>query len=159
MIGKWTREAVYIHRSAWKLLPPWQRERIRQAERISGYRHADLAKIRHDKPFVSLLDYPLFNVDPHPALTRARTVDLAKGSVRETRYGTENPPILHRKEEFVADTHPRRTAWAKLTRAEEECGLYPKDKLSKIGFLRFWEPMWEKAQPCLRRRGFGRSVG
>lgn len=152
MIGKWTREAVYVHRSAWKLLPPWQRERIRQAERLSGHRTAALAKIRHDKPVVSLLDYPTFETDLHPALFRAYTVDLAQGAVRQTRYGAENPPILHRKEEFVGPSHPRRAAWAALTAAEEECGLYPKDKLSKIGFRAYWTPMWRRAQPCLRQR-------
>jgi DNA phosphorothioation-associated putative methyltransferase len=156
VIGKWTREAVYVHRSAWPLLPPWQRERIRRAVRIAGHREAsavDVAKIRHDGSVVSLLDYPLFETDPHPALFRAFTVNLKTGTVRVAAYQRgPSQPLLHRKEEMVASSHPRYARWAAQTRAEEECGLYPKELLSRIGFRRVWEPMWEKAQPCLRRR-------
>jgi DNA phosphorothioation-associated putative methyltransferase len=154
VIGKRAREALYVHRSAWPALPLGHRVLITKAAAAARHHTATLAKIRHDGRGVSLLDYPEFDHDPHPALAKAYTVDLRDGSVRVSDYGSsENPPILHRKEELVASTHPRYAAWSAQTLAEEECGLYPAGMLSRIGFRKVWEPMWKKARPCLKRLG------
>jgi DNA phosphorothioation-associated putative methyltransferase len=153
MIGKRTQEALYVHRSAWSALPDELQALIRQAEDKTGYRGADVAKIWHNRCVVSLLDYPEFDTDPHPALKFRRTVDLCKGKFSQGKANKDNPPILHRKEEMVAPSYPGYRDWERQTVAEEACGLYPRGMLSKIGFRKVWQPMWEQAQPCLKRLG------
>jgi hypothetical protein len=48
-----------------------------------------------------------------------------------------NPPILHRKETFVAPDHPLRPKFARLTAAEEAKGLL--DESHRIGTRNQWE--------------------
>src|SRR5690348_4340998 len=53
----------------------------------------NLVKFRLDEIKVSFLAYPDFFDDPHPALNRALTIDLATGKVRPTDYSAHsNPP-------------------------------------------------------------------
>jgi DNA phosphorothioation-associated putative methyltransferase len=49
----------------------------------------------------------------------------------------KNPPILHRKEEFLPSDHPLRAKFARLTRQEEKWGLYEKPEV--IGTREGWE--------------------
>jgi len=98
----------------------------------------NLIKFRTDELKVSFLSYPDFMDDPHPALRHAVTIDLASGKARHTDYaGNLNPPILHRKEAFLAPEHPRRAGFAALTKAEEAAGLY--ERTATIGFKLNWE--------------------
>ncbi len=98
----------------------------------------NLIKFRTDELKVSFLCYPEFLHDPHPALRHAITIDLASGKARHTDYADNlNPPILHRKETFLAFEHPRRAAFAALTKAEEAAGLY--ERTATIGFKLNWE--------------------
>jgi hypothetical protein len=98
----------------------------------------NLIKFRTDELKVSFLSYPDFMDDPHPALRHAVTIDLASGKARHTDYANNlNPPILHRKETFLAPDHPRRAAFAELTMAEEAAGLY--ENTATIGFKLNWE--------------------
>ena len=48
-----------------------------------------------------------------------------------------NPPILHRKEEFVAVDYQGREKFARLTRQEESWGLY--EEPSAIGTRYVWQ--------------------
>jgi DNA phosphorothioation-associated putative methyltransferase len=89
-------------------------------------------------PQVSYLAYPRFDTDAHPALSAAVTVSLGKLTVALRDYSrSENPPVIHRKEEFVAADHPRRALWAQLTRAEIRAGLY--EHPERIGTLQGWQ--------------------
>jgi len=98
----------------------------------------NLIKFRTDELKVSFLSYPDFMDDPHPALRHAVTIDLATGKARHMDYADNlNPPILHRKETFLAPEHPRRAGFAALTRAEEAAGLY--ERTATIGFKLNWE--------------------
>ena len=98
----------------------------------------NLIKFRTDELKVSFLSYPDFIDDPHPALRHAVTIDLASGKARHTDYAENlNPPILHRKETFLAPEHPRRAGFAALTKAEEAAGLY--ERTATIGFKLNWE--------------------
>jgi hypothetical protein len=95
-------------------------------------------KFRTDQLKVSFLSYPEFFDDAHPALRKAVIVDLTSGKARHTDYGENlNPPILHRKETFLPTNHPRRGEFERLTRQEEEAGLY--QKTATIGFKLNWE--------------------
>ena len=51
----------------------------------------------------------------------------------------ENPPVLHRKETFLAPTHALFTKFARLTRQEERHGLL--DNAATIGTRAGW-PTW-----------------
>lgn len=105
----------------------------------------NLIKFRTDELKVSFLSYPEFMDDPHPSLRHAITIDLAIGKARHTHYaGNLNPPILHRKEAFLAPGHPQRTSFAALTEAEDAAGLYA--HTATIGFKLNWERL-------LRERG------
>ena len=68
------------------------------------------------------------------------TVHLQTFRVRERDYTTSrNPPILHRKETFVASDHPLHAKFARLTRQEEAKGLY--EAPTHIGTRRGWEEL------------------
>jgi hypothetical protein len=98
----------------------------------------NLVKLRTDELKLSFLAYPEFETDPHPALRHALSIDLATGKARHTDYaGNANPPILHRKETFLAPGHPLQSQFEALTRAEEAAGLY--DETATIGFKLNWE--------------------
>lgn len=98
----------------------------------------NLIKFRTDELKVSFLSYPEFMDDPHPSLRHAITIDLATGTARHTDYaGNLNPPILHRKETFMIPEHPKRAAFAELTKAEDAAGLYA--HTATIGFKLNWE--------------------
>ena len=71
--------------------------------------------------------------------------------VRERSYHDQaNPPVLHRKEEFVGSTHPLKDKFARLTRLEEAKGLF-KDPAS-IGTRDGWAR-------ALGERGLAISIG
>ena len=66
------------------------------------------------------------------------TVHLQTFRMREWDYTSyRNPPILHRKETFVASDHPLHAKFARLTRQEESKGLY--EAPAHIGTRLGWE--------------------
>ncbi|MCI0539596.1 MAG: DNA phosphorothioation-associated putative methyltransferase [Verrucomicrobiales bacterium] len=100
----------------------------------------NVIKFRTDELKVSFLSYPDFMDEAHPQLRHAVTIDLVTGRARQTGYGQNlNPPILHRKEQFLPEHHPRRSLFEALTRAEESEGLY--EQTATIGFKLNWEKM------------------
>src|SRR5258706_1583052 len=98
----------------------------------------NVIKFRTDEMKVSFLSYPAFIDEAHPVLHNAVTIDLVTGHARHTDYNQNlNPPILHRKEQFLPEHHPCRATFEALTRAEETEGLY--DDTATIGFKLNWE--------------------
>ena len=78
----------------------------------------NLIKFRTDEFKISFLSYPDFFDEPHPALRKAMTIDLATGKVRHTDYANNiNPPILHRKETFLRPNHSEWSKFRALTDA------------------------------------------
>lgn len=138
-VGKLTPTALYVHRSALDQLPLL----LRAFEGCGrGYLGdvdgANLVKLYRREPKLSYLSYPDFEHDPHPALSFSLNVDLRQFRLKVRRFtGQPNPPVLHRKECFVAADHPRRDTFARLTRAEEAAGLL--DETERIGLRRGWE--------------------
>lgn len=137
-VGKQTPTALYVHRSALAELPPLMQVYEGCARVLSGtVERANMIKLSVVKPQVSFLCYPRFDRDAHPTLESAVTVNLRELTVDWRDYSqSANPPLLHRKEEFVGADDPRRELYARLTRAEIRAGLY--ENPEQIGTLQGW---------------------
>jgi len=124
--GKLTPDALYIHSSALQLMPPILRIYEGCARNYVGAPEgANIIKLHRLKPKVSYLSYPDFDRDPHPSLHGALVVPLRDFDVKFWDWtSSDNPPILHRKEEFVSDDYPFRDRFQRLTKQEEKAGLY-----------------------------------
>ncbi|MDA0935171.1 MAG: DNA phosphorothioation-associated putative methyltransferase [Planctomycetota bacterium] len=144
-LGKETPKALYIHRDAIDRLPTLLRIYEACARGLCGeVEGANIIKLHRWRPQVSYLCYPKFDRDAHPALARSVVVTMDRVDVSDRDYSaSENPPILHRKEEFVPDDYPGRGRFARLTQAEEKLGLY--ENTSQIGLMLGWRRALEKA--------------
>lgn len=137
-IGKLVGNALYVHISALNSLGSTLRVYEGCASRTFGQlEQTTIIKFRADKPKVSYLYYPDFDIDPHPALHSSMQANLSSLYVDFRDYSSsENPPILHRKETFVDNTYPNYKKFAKLTTQEEKHGLLS-DPIS-IGTKKYW---------------------
>jgi DNA phosphorothioation-associated putative methyltransferase len=110
---------------------------------------ANMIKLSVTQPQVSYLRYPRFDRDAHPTLTAAVTVNLRKLTVDWRDYSqSDNPPLLHRKEEFLSSQDPRRALYERLTRAEYRTGLY--DHPERIGTSKGWQATLSAAGVTVR---------
>ena len=149
-VGKLTPSALYVHESALDSVHPLLRLYEGCARgyigRVDG---ANVIKLHIGEPKVSYLAYPEFESDPHPALAESLTVHLQTFRLREQDYRDRiNPPILHRKETFLASDHPLHAMFARLTRLEESKGLY--EDPAHIGTRRGWEELLSEKGLTLR---------
>ncbi|HAC63957.1 MAG TPA: DNA phosphorothioation-associated methyltransferase [Cyanothece sp. UBA12306] len=137
-IGKKLPNALYLHTNAIACLDPILQEYEQQARVTEEIKQATLVKFSTDKPKISYLFYPDFDLDPHPALTLSIVVDLQTQQANYWNYSdSNNPPILHRKETFVTQDYPQYQEFAHLTYVEEALGLL---NLSRsIGTRLEWE--------------------
>lgn len=149
-VGKQTPSSLYVHRTALGELPPLLQVYEGCARVLSGtVENANMIKLSVTQPQVSYLSYPNFDRDPHPALAGAITVNLQKLTVDYRDYrSSENPPLLHRKEEFISSDHPQRQLFARLTKAEYRAGLY--EHPETIGTLKGWRGALAQAGVTLR---------
>jgi DNA phosphorothioation-associated putative methyltransferase len=156
-VGKQTPSALYVHRSALGLLPPVLRVYEGCGRILAGtVEHANLVKLSVTEPQVSYLTYPDFERDPHPTLRSAVTVNLRGLSVDWRDYTrSDNPPLLHRKEEFLGPEHVKRSLYERLTRAEIRAGLY--EHPERIGTLKGWLATLDAAGVSLRGHRLVRS--
>lgn len=149
-VGKQTPSALYVHRSALGELPPILQVYEGCARALSGtVEHSNLVKLSVAEPQVSYLTYPEFERDAHPTLASSVIVNLRKLTVdwRDYRQSV-NPPLLHRKEEFLGADHPKRRTYSRLTRAEKRVGLYQNPE--KIGTLAGWQQALKESRVCIR---------
>lgn len=137
-VGKPTGSALYVHTSAVSHLPLLLRIYEGCAKGYIGdVEGATLAKLHRIERKVSYLAYPDFDRVAHPALHSSLVVNLGELKVRYNDYSkSEDPPVLHRKELFVATDYPRRELFARLTRQEERLGLL--DDTVRIGSRSHW---------------------
>lgn len=138
-LGKRVGRALYVHVSAVESLPAADRERVQRAAALvaGGW---NVAKIVGTG--LSLLRYEPFEDAAFPRLLDGWCV--IGDRVRYTSYGERrNPPILHRKELLLAPGDPRREAYAALTRAAENAGLFR--DVRRIGTARAWADRLEVA--------------
>lgn len=149
-IGKQTPSALYVHRSALAELPPVLQVFEGCARVLAGtVPSANMIKMSVSEPQVSYLTYPTFDRDPHPTLASSLTVNLRRLSIDLRDYRRSgNPPLLHRKEEFLGAENSRRELYAKLTRAEMRAGLY--EHPERIGTLKGWQATIENAGVSFR---------
>lgn len=138
-VGKQTPSALYVHRSALEDLPPVLRVYEACARVLTGTIDvANMIKLSVAQPQVSYLSYPTFDRDAHPTLDMAVTVNLRKLTVDWRDYAeSANPPLLHRKEEFLGLDNPDRARYQRLTRSEMRAGLY--ESPERIGTLAGWQ--------------------
>jgi len=149
-IGKRTPAALYVHETALAELDPILRLYEGCARTFIGsVEGANVIKLHRSAPQISYLSYPEFERDPHPALRASLVVPLQSFRVDVRHYDTaQNPPILHRKEEFLAAGHPLRDKFARLTAQEERFGLY--EQPSHIGTRDGWLTTLRKKHVLVR---------
>ena len=140
-IGKLLPTALYVHVDAISRLTLPLRLYEGCARAVLGeVEDATIVKFRRDEPKISYLSYPEFERVAHPPLAESVSVHLQTFRVRTRRYArSANPPVLHRKEAFLAPDHPARGKFERLTAAEQRAGLL--DETSRIGTRDGWEAL------------------
>ncbi|MBI4661223.1 MAG: DNA phosphorothioation-associated putative methyltransferase [Verrucomicrobia bacterium] len=139
--GKRLPTAIYVYREESSDFGPGLNQLVgKLAIRHEFGGEFNVVKFRTDELKVSFLSYPDFMEEPHPTLRRSVTIDLVTGRARHSGYaGNLNPPILHRKEQFLPAHHCARAEFEELTRSEEAAGLY--EDTTTIGFKLNWEKL------------------
>ena len=142
-LGKKLPDAVYLHREAIPHAPELLQRLIEKlVAKLDPAGDYNIYKFHKAQFRVSLLSYPEFLNDPHPALEKSILADVGAGKAKASSFDQRvNPPILHRKEEFLPADHSQREVFAKLTKAEEEAGLF--ENPAGIGFRENWERLLE----------------
>ena len=150
-VGKRLPSAVYLHKSALERADGVVLAAVEAGEAIADLKRGDWDVVKLDRLElkISLLAYPTFSNDPHPALERSVCVDLAGGEAAVRAYDPGgNPPILHRKDTMLCPRHERFDEFARLTRAEEQAGLL--SRVARIGFRNDWEALIEECGVSFR---------
>ena len=136
-IGKKLPDDYYVHRSEEQRLPALLRLLVFAARQVVGETDYDILKLSLDGRKVSFLRYPDFDKVAHPELRFSVRVHLPTATYTVRDYlMSDNPPILHRKEAFVDPLYPRYSAFAELSRQEEELGLLSRND---VGHRKQWE--------------------
>jgi DNA phosphorothioation-associated putative methyltransferase len=139
-IGKKLPDAIYLHKCALSKIDPVLSDltvRISKALKIEDTEW-NLVKYYKRDYKLALLNYPDFFEYAYPSLETSFTIDLAKLSLRKASYsGSENPPILHRRETFLPSDHESISYFQTFTDEGEKIGLY--ENARTIGFKKNWE--------------------
>ncbi len=149
--GKLLPEGLYVHTAGINLLPPELRVYEGCARVLAGrVEGATIVKFSRREPKITYLLYPNFDTDPHPELAASLRVHLQTLKLTYQEFdGACNPFILHRKEALVPPEYPLREKFARLTKREEEEGLF--DSPETIGRKDHWQALL--AGKGLRLRG------
>ncbi|MDB4298267.1 DNA phosphorothioation-associated putative methyltransferase [bacterium] len=139
--GKKLPDSVYIHIDGLDGISPNLLELITEVrKKLDEHNEFNVLKLHKRQFRISLLCYPDFETSAHPPLERSILADLEKGTSKTANFDQRaNPPILHRKEEFLPSGDERRGIFSTLTKAEEKYGLYLDTKT--IGFRKNWEKL------------------
>ena len=150
-VGKRVGGAVYVHRDALERHDAdlFTAVCLRAAETAGAAFPWNVCKLSPYRQQVSLLHYPRFREDEHPALEAAASVDLTDGTARIRRYAPNgNRPILHRKELLLDVSDPDHARFAALTDQEEQAGLFSEP--NTIGHERGWSRQLERRGLTIR---------
>ena len=137
-VGKKLPDSLYVHTSAIPYLPLSLQVFIGCGRAVVGDMEGDvIVKISKKATSVSFLLYRNFDTDPHPELLLSTKVELLSGHSYPRDYSkSDNPPILHRKETFVAKDYPHYAEFCRVTEHEEKLGLLSRND---IGFRKSWQ--------------------
>lgn len=140
-VGKLLPDALYLHVSALGQADPLLRLYEGCGRALVGeVPGANVIKLNRIERRVSYLSYPGFDRGAHPALAESLRIDLQTFSMKHRDFSAStNPPVLHRKETMVAADYPGRDKFERLTRSEEQHGLF--DDTGHIGNRRQWEDL------------------
>lgn len=149
-VGKLTPTALYVHQRAVDRMPTVLRLYEHCASLAAGRPPSwTVAKLCHRGRAVSWLDYPDFDIDPHPRLLTSYQVDLETFEISHHSYGgRDNRPLLHRKHEFLHPDDPDAAKYRRLTEAEVRAGLYAQPHL--IGTENGWASELARCGRALR---------
>ena len=157
-LGKKLPDAIYLHVDAFDEIPGALSkftQIVANALKVSSW---NVAKFSRKEFKLSLLYYPDFYEDSYPALEQAVTVDLKKLEHKVISYkDSENPPILHRKELFVPESHGMYGLFCEITKEGEDLGLYENTRI--IGFKETWKNLIEKKGFTLINGRIAKSSG
>ena len=149
-VGKMTPTALYVHKRASSAMPVILRL-YEHCGAVAAGRPAEytIIKLSHDRRAVAWLGYPDFDVDPHPRTAWSYRVTFPDLVASYDSFGDRsNRPLLHRKEEFLAQDDPQKAKYERLTRAEVVAGLYSDP--STIGTEDGWQRALDAAGVSLR---------
>ncbi|ETI60069.1 hypothetical protein C100_19795 [Sphingobium sp. C100] len=133
--GKLVRGALYVHRTAITELAPEARALVEKATAMSGTVGWNVARLQGD--VVGLLEYEDFDSAAFPRLISSTRLNLSTGEIKSSDFSrSDNPLILHRKEQLVSNRDPRGARWAETTKRLVEMGLFKNSHL--IGRQRPW---------------------
>ena len=153
-IGKRLPDSIYVHKSAITEIPKELISILEKIESALNIRPADwnILKLYRRDFKLAFLDYPDFDTYSYPALKNSYTVDLAKLTLRKASYeGSDNPPILHRKETFVKPDYKHAQYFREITEEGEQIGLYSNPQT--IGFKKSWERLIQSKGYYLNETG------
>ena len=158
-VGKLLPDALYVHETAIPRLPPVLRVYEGCGRQLAGAVDGlTLVKLFRRRARVSYLVYEDFDRIAHPALRVAVVADLKRLNIHFHDYRrSANPPVLHRKELFVADDYPARPRFARLTAREERLALLT--ATSAIGTRDGWLRVLADHNVALRGHRVVRSAG
>ncbi|WP_433562293.1 DNA phosphorothioation-associated putative methyltransferase [Nocardia sp. CA-151230] len=148
--GKLTPSALYVHRSAVEQIPVVLRL-YEHCAAIAAGRPVEwtVLKLKHEGRAVSWLDYPAFDIDPHPKLRTSYSIEMQRLHTSHQSYDdSPNRPLLHRKHEFLAPEDPDVPKYRRLTASEVRAGLYDFPHL--IGTEQGWEAELRRCRRELR---------
>lgn len=139
LVGRKLGKMHYIHESAVSFLAESEQTTLKKAlSMVPKETQWNLAKVSLLGDRVSLLFYENFDTELFPVLSQSTIVKFKDPGIQHITYtNRENPPVLHRKELFLAPNDPRIEALAEITAFCEEKGLFK--AASYIGTLKKWE--------------------
>ena len=137
-VGKLLPDALYVHHTAVHHLPPVLRVYEGCGRQLAGsVDQLTLVKLFRQRACISYLAYEDFDRVAHPSLQTSIVADLKRLDLHFHDYRTSgNPPILHRKELFVAHDYRNRAQFAALTHLERQLGLL--NNTNAIGTIAGW---------------------
>jgi len=148
--GKLLPEAFYIHKRYFKELPKLFQHQVARAKEIAKGKLGsyNILRVGLKGDTVGFSWYPTFDSEPTPELARSVWVDVRARKVKITDYSDRpSPPVLHRKELFVAPGYPGYKKFKRLTESQEAAGLL---NISGIGTKRAWEELLRKKGLTIR---------
>ncbi len=145
-LGQQRPHSLWVHISALENLEPLLRLYEGCAAQVFGRPEtATLVKLHTHKPQITYLECPDFDRLPHPPIQASMQIHLREQQVNYRDYRTsDDPPLLHQKEQTLAPDYPLYEKFAKLSQQEQSWGLL--DDLPAI----FSESGWQR---CLAAHG------